>query len=79
MSGFLHRACPMCGRAGAREEAHSTRRAEEIVAGELAASPEIKRIIEALLEARRAILDRIKLLDSRVRSVAKANATARLS
>jgi transposase len=56
-----------------------TRRAEEIVAGELAASPEIKRIIEALLEARRAILDRIKLLDSRVRSVAKANATARLS
>ncbi len=55
-----------------------TRRAEEIVAGELAASPEIKRIIEALLEARRAILDRIKLLDSRVRSVAKANATARL-
>ena len=55
-----------------------TRRAEEIVAGELAASPEIKRIIEALLEARRAILDRIKVLDSRVRSVAKANATARL-
>jgi transposase len=55
-----------------------TRRAEEIVAGELAVSPEIKRIIEVLLEARRAILDRIKVLDSRVRSFAKANATARL-
>lgn len=55
-----------------------TRRAEEIVAGELAASPEIKRIIEVLLEARRAILDRIKALDSRVRSIAKENTTARL-
>lgn len=55
-----------------------TRRAEEIVAGELAASPEIKRIIEVLLEARRAILDRIKALDSRVRSIARQSATARL-
>ena len=55
-----------------------TRRAEEIVAGELVASPEIKRIIEALLEARRAILDRIKALDSRVRSIARQSATTRL-
>ncbi len=55
-----------------------SRRAEEIVAGELAASPQIKRIIEVLLEARRAILDRIKVLDGRVRGFAKANATARL-
>jgi transposase len=55
-----------------------TRRAEEIVAGELVASPEIKRIVEALLEARRALLDRIKVLDSRVRSIARQNTTARL-
>jgi transposase len=55
-----------------------TRRAEEIVAGELAAAPEIKQIVEALLEARRSIADRIKTLDSRVRAVAKRNATARL-
>jgi len=55
-----------------------TRRAEEIVAGELVASPEIKRIIEALLEARRAILDRIKALDSRVGSIARQSATTRL-
>jgi transposase len=55
-----------------------TRRAEEIVAGELVASPEIKRIVEALLEARRAILDQIKVLDSRVRSIARQSTTARL-
>jgi transposase len=55
-----------------------SRRAEEIVAGELATAPEIKHIVEALLEARRSIADRIKALDSRVRAVAKQNATARL-
>lgn len=55
-----------------------TRRAEEIVSGELEAAPEIRRIVEALLEARRSIIDRIKVLDGRVRAAAKQNATARL-
>ena len=55
-----------------------TRRAEEIVSGKLEAAPEIRRIVEALLEARRSIIDRIKVLDGRVRAAAKQNATARL-
>ena len=55
-----------------------TRRAEEIVAGELEAAPEIGRIVEALLEARRSIIDRIKVLDGRVRAIARQNAMARL-
>jgi len=55
-----------------------TRRAEEIVAGELTAAPEIKRVVEVLLEARRSILDRLKTLDARVHAVAKQNAMVRL-
>lgn len=55
-----------------------TRRAEEIVAGELAASPEIRQIIEVLLEARRSILGRINALDRQVRAAAKQNTAARL-
>ena len=54
------------------------RRAEELVAGELAAAPEIRHIVEVLLQARRSILDRLKVLDSKVRDVAKRNAAARL-
>lgn len=45
------------------------RRAEEIVSGELAAAPEIKAIVEAMLEARRSIIERIKVLDSKVSPV----------
>ncbi len=55
-----------------------TRRAEEIVSGELAAAPEIKAIVEAMMEACRSIIERIKVLDARVRSAAKQNAMARL-
>ena len=48
------------------------RRAEEIVSGELAAAPEIKTIVEALIEARRSIIERIKVLDARVRAACQA-------
>ena len=54
------------------------RRAEEIVSGELTAAPEIGRIVEALIEARRSIIERIKALDAHVRAAAKRNAMARL-
>ncbi|WP_245493458.1 MULTISPECIES: transposase [unclassified Mesorhizobium] len=54
------------------------RRAEEIVSGELAAAPEIKAIVETMMEARRSIIERIKVLDARVRAAAKQNAMARL-
>ena len=54
------------------------RRAEEIVSGELAAAPEIKRIVEALLEARRSILDRIKVLDAGSAPSRKQTPSARL-
>lgn len=55
-----------------------TRRAEEIVVGELTAAPEIRRIVEVLLQARRSILDRLKALDAAVRAAAKQNPMARL-
>jgi transposase len=55
-----------------------TRRAEEIVSGELTAAPEIGRIVEALIEARRSIIEQIKALDAHVRAAAKHNAMARL-
>lgn len=54
------------------------RRAEEIVSGELTAAPEIRTIVEAMIEARRSIIERIKVLDARVRAVARQNAMARL-
>src|SRR5690606_22105757 len=41
-----------------------TRRAGEIVTGELAAAPEIKMAVELLLQARRSILERLKSLDA---------------
>ena len=43
------------------------RRAEEIIEGELAVAPELVPIFEALMQARRDILARIAVLDSRVR------------
>ncbi len=55
-----------------------TRRADEIIAGELHLSPELKRVVEALMQARAAVLERIKALDRRVRAIAKADPTCRL-
>lgn len=54
------------------------RRAEEIVSGELTAAPGIRAIVEAMIEARRSIIERIRVLDARVRAAAKQNAMARL-
>jgi transposase len=54
------------------------RRADEIVAEELAVSPELKIVIETLVEARRAIVERIKVLDRRAHALAKENRMARL-
>jgi transposase len=53
-------------------------RADEIVAEELSVSPELKTVIETLVDARRAILDRIKVLDRRIHALAKESRTARL-
>lgn len=39
------------------------RRAEEIVSGELTAAPEIKAIVETMMEARRSIIELIRVLD----------------
>jgi len=55
-----------------------TRRAMEIVSGELEASPEMRLIVDTLLQARTAILERIKGLDQRVIAAAKHHPTARL-
>lgn len=54
------------------------RRAEEIIEGELAVSPELVPIFEALMQARRDILARIAALDGRIRAVAKRHETVRL-
>jgi transposase len=54
------------------------RRADEIIAEELSVSPELKIVIETLVAARRAILERIKVLDRRVHALAKQSTTARL-
>ena len=54
------------------------RRADEIVAEELPVSPELRIVIEALMAARRAIVERIRILDRRVYALAKASRTARL-
>jgi len=54
------------------------RRAEEIIRDELAVSPDLVPIFEALMQARRDILARIAALDSRIRSIARRHATVRL-
>ena len=54
------------------------RRAREIVAGDLDASPTMQLVIETLMRARAAILDRIKTLERRVVAAARTNSTARL-
>jgi len=51
-------------------------RAHEIIAGELDASPTMQIVVEKLMQARVAILDRIKVLDRQVLAIARTNATA---
>jgi transposase len=55
-----------------------TQRADEIIAQELSVCPELKIVIETLSAARRAILERIKVLDGRINALAKRSPTARL-
>ena len=54
------------------------RRAEEIIRGELAVAPELCPIFEALVTARRGILERIRDLDREVRTIARRSRTVRL-
>lgn len=54
------------------------RRAEEIIAEELAIAPELRPIFEALVAARRAILERIRMLDAQLRAVARKSRIVRL-
>lgn len=54
------------------------KRMDEIIAGELDASPAIRDVIIALAKARTALLDRLKDLDRQVLASAKAHSTARL-
>lgn len=54
------------------------RRAEEIITGDLATSVPMRTVIESLVQARAAILDRIKVLDRQALTAAKSNPTARL-
>jgi transposase len=53
------------------------KRAEEIINGELHASPTIQAVVEALMRARANILEQVRLLDAKVRSVARQNAVVR--
>lgn len=54
------------------------RRAEEIIAQELAVAPELVPVFEALMKARSGILARIAALDSEIRSKARRHETVRL-
>jgi len=54
------------------------RRADEIVTGELDASPILQLVVESLMQARAAVLERIKALDRQVLAAAKSSSTARL-
>jgi transposase len=55
-----------------------SRRADDIVAGELDVSPTMKRLVEAIVQARAAVLDQIKGLDRQLIATAKVNPIARL-
>ncbi len=50
-----------------------TGRADEIIAGELDASPEMRLIAETLMKTRASILEQIKVLDRRLTALAKAS------
>jgi transposase len=54
------------------------RRAEEVIAGELAVAPELRPIFEALVAARQAVLGRIRALDAEVRAAARRSRTVQL-
>jgi transposase len=54
------------------------RRAEEVIAGELAVAPELRPIFEALVAARQAVLSRIRALDAEVRAAARRSRTVQL-
>ena len=54
------------------------RRADEIIARDLAVAPELVPIFEALIQARRETLVRITDLDRQIRAIAKKHATVRL-
>jgi transposase len=53
------------------------RRAEEIIDGELDASPTIRAVMEALMRARANILEQIRHLEAKVRSLARQNNVVR--
>jgi hypothetical protein len=54
------------------------RRAEEIIAEELAVAPELRPIFEALVAARLAVLERIRELDTQLRAAARKSRIVRL-
>lgn len=54
-----------------------SKRAEEIVAGELDASPTIRIVLEALMKARVDILAQVAILDGKVRSLSRGNGIVR--
>jgi len=54
------------------------RRAEGIIAEELAIAPELRPVFDAPVAARRAILERIRMLDARLRAVARKSRVVRL-
>jgi transposase len=54
------------------------RRAEEIIAEELTIAPELRPTFEALVAARRAILERIRILDTQLRAAARKSRIVRL-
>lgn len=55
-----------------------TGRADEIISGELDASPEMRLIAETLMKARASILGQIRVLDRRLMAIAKTTPIARL-
>jgi transposase len=54
------------------------RRAEEVIAGDLAVAPELRPVFEALVAARQAVLGRIQALDPEVRAAARRSRTVQL-
>jgi transposase len=55
-----------------------SQRADEIVAGELEASPEMRLIVQTLMSARAAIMEKIKGLDRQLTTIARTHPAARL-
>jgi transposase len=55
-----------------------SRRAGELVAGELGASPVMRRLVETLMHTRAAVLDQVKVLDRELTAIARVHPVARL-